>query len=102
MDFLYWGLIIVLVGQIYAAGILNGIIGLVAWTFIWVVVAFVHNIFAADMNAWHYFSFWGGLFSWSGEISDYIHLNIGVGIGNLLAYAGANESSADSDDSSDD
>ena len=63
MDFLYWGLIVVLVGQIVAAGLRDGIIGLVVWTIVWVVVALVHNLFAADENAWHYFSFWGGLLS---------------------------------------
>jgi len=98
MDFLYWGLIVVLVGQIVAAGLLRGIIGLVVWTIVWVVVAFVHNLFAADENAWHYFSFWGGLLSWSGEMSDYIHLNIGVGIGNLLALVNSDESAGDDAD----
>jgi hypothetical protein len=97
MDILVYALIALLVGQIYSAGIIKSVLGLVTWSVLWAVVALVHNLFADEVNAWSYFSFWQALFSTEGSVSDYIHLNIGTAIGNLLALSESNSAESSSD-----
>lgn len=87
MEYLTYVLWAVLFWQVWNAGILPGLIGLVVWTAIWAVIALVHNLFVDEANAWDYVSFWKAIFVWPGSVSDYVHLNIGVGFANLALFS---------------
>jgi hypothetical protein len=86
MEFLKYILIVLLIAQIWFSGILKVVIGLVAWTVVWAVIALIHNVFASD--PWSYAGFWVALWSWSASTwTDLVHANIGAGIASLLTLA---------------
>ena len=94
MEFLKYLLIFLLVAQIWFSGLLKSLVGLIAWTAIWAVIALIHNLFAAQ--PWSYTGFWVVLWSWSASTwTDLVHANIGVGIATLMTLASLSGSSAD-------
>lgn len=78
---------------VWTSGMLSVLGCLVGWSIVWVPIAFVHNLFTGDVGDWSYLGFWGEVFSgWDNvTVTNQLHLNIALGIGNLLALVGLSE-----------
>lgn len=86
MEFLKYVLIALLFGQAFYSGFLSVVLGLVAWTIIWLPIAFVINLLASDPMS--YFGFWTVIWDWENSTwADLIHANIGAGLATLYALA---------------
>lgn len=72
------------------SGFLTVLMCLIGWSVVWVPIAFVHNLFTGDAGDWSYLGFWAEFFSGmdSATVANQVHLNIALGIGNLLALVG--------------
>jgi len=86
MEFLKYIFIGLLVAQFLYSGPLKAVTGLVAWTIIWVPIAFVINLIVDE--PWSYFGFWVALWDWeSSTWADFIHANIGAGLATITTLA---------------
>ena len=93
MEFFKYLLIALLIGQFIYSNFWKCIGGLVAWTIIWVPVAFVVNLLVTDPVS--YFGFWTVIWDWENSTwADLIHANIGAGIATILTLASSTKPAA--------